>query len=428
MMTGALRHAVRSHDRATEGLQQADGTPVRRERLAAPGPVTCLFMKVLHVSSGRLSGGIDTMLLTLASERGVCPAMQPAFAVCFDQGRLAQRLRSTGVPVHSLGPVRARYPWQILRARARLRRLLAAERFDAVVSHSSWIHALLGGVVRERGRPLVFWMHNKATREGMNLIERCAGRLLPDLVVCNSRFTADTLPVLFGERLPPSEVIHCPVAPPAMPTHDANRRALVRKKLGTSAEDVVIIQIGWMEPCKGHDLHLAALQRLRDLPGWTCWIVGGAETRLQSKHLARMQKLSMENGLSQRVRFLGQRRDVSTLLAAADIFCQPNADPEAFGIVFVEALQFGVPVVSFRHGGVTEIVDESCARLVPPGDSEALAQTLRTLIVDPALRMKLAGAAPQRAAKISSPVHTLHRVHDVFEAFATGTAHGTGVS
>lgn len=365
------------------------------------------------------------MLLTLASERDVCPAMEPAFAVCFDQGWLARGLRGTGVLVHPLGAVRVRYPWQILRARARLRRLLAAEHFDVVVSHSSWIHALLGGVVRQCGRPLVFWMHNKASRDGMNFIERRAGRLRPDLAVCNSSFTADTLPILFGGSPPANEIIHCPVATPSLSTQVSGRRASVREELNTAADDVVIIQVGCMEPCKGHELHLAALRRLLEVPGWTCWMVGGAETSPQKKCLSKMQTLVAQSGLGPHVRFLGQRRDVYALLAAADVFCQPNVDPEAFGIVFVEALYAGVPVVSVGHGGVREIVDESCGRLVPPGDAGALAQTLRTLIENPALRAKLAGAAPGRAAQISSPERILPKIHSAFAAFAS-RPHGTG--
>ena len=66
-------------------------------------------------------------------------------------------------------------------------------------------------------------------------------------------------------------------------------------------------------------------------------------------------------------------RDV---LGAADIFCQLNASPEPFGIVLVEALAAGLPVVTAASGGACEVVDESCGELVAPGDSRALARVL----------------------------------------------------
>lgn len=356
-------------------------------------------MKVLHLSPGRYGGGIETMLVTLARERGKCPAMAPEFGVCFSDGSLAAELREVGAPVHSVGAVRARFPWQIVRARARLRRLLEAERFDAVVNHTSWTHALFGGVVRQARVPLVFFMHNRATVAGRNFMERRAGRLVPDLVICNSRFTADSLPLLFGDLLPPHGVIHCPVTPPA-PAAD---RAAVRHELGVPEPARVIAQVGWMEPGKGHILHLEALASLRDAPDWRCWMIGGAETAAQAQCLARLKERAGTLGIADRIRFLGQRRDVSRLLAAADVFCQPNIDPEAFGIVFVEALQAGLPVISARHGGVLEIVDETCGRFFTPGDSKALAVTLEGLLRDDALRAALGAAAPARARQISDP-------------------------
>ncbi len=373
---------------------------------------TDVRMRVLHLFPGRLSGGIDTMLVTLAREQDVCPQMRPSFAVCFEESSLARELRAVGAPVFSLGPVRARYPLQILRARARLRRLLAAERFDVVVNHSSWTHALFGGVQRRARLPLVFWMHNKAAPEGRNFVERRAGRLTPDLVVCNSHFTAGTMHLLFGPPVPPHCVIPCPVSRPAMSPDTHVQRTSVRSELGTSSDAVVIVQVGWPEPCKGHALHLAALSGLRELPGWVCWMVGGAETAEQKRTLQSLKALAVKYGIGDRVRFVGHRRDVGRLLAAADIFCQPNVDPEAFGIVFVEALYAGLPVVSARHGGVLEIVDDHCGRLTPPGDSEALASTLRTLVEDQTLRLRLAQAAPDRAAGLCSPDKILHETHE----------------
>ena len=55
-----------------------------------------------------------------------------------------------------------------------------------------------------------------------------------------------------------------------------------------------------------------------------------------------------------------QRDDVPRLLAAADIFCQPNLGPEPFGIGFVEALSAGLPVITTATGGALEIVDGDC--------------------------------------------------------------------
>ena len=74
--------------------------------------------------------------------------------------------------------------------------------------------------------------------------------------------------------------------------------------------------------------------------------------------------MATELGISDRVRFAGQRDDVPGLLAAADVFCQPNTGPEPFGIAYVEALWSRLPVVATQFGGAQEIVDDSCGLLV----------------------------------------------------------------
>jgi len=87
-------------------------------------------------------------------------------------------------------------------------------------------------------------------------------------------------------------------------------------------------------------------------------------------------------GLADRVMFLGHRSDVSRVLAAADIHCQPNLLPEPFGIAFVEALYAGLPLVTTALGAATEIVSPMCGILVPPNDVAALAEALHQMIDD----------------------------------------------
>ena len=66
-------------------------------------------LRVLHVYSGNLYGGIETFLRALAEERGQCPEMAPEFALCFE-GRIADEIRASGAPLHMLGGVRTARP------------------------------------------------------------------------------------------------------------------------------------------------------------------------------------------------------------------------------------------------------------------------------------------------------------------------------
>ena len=129
-------------------------------------------MRILHLTAGKLFGGVETFLTTLASCRGLCPEMEPEFGLCFE-GRLSEELGKTGVPVHQLGAVRISRPWTVWQSRRRLRHLLRDGAFDTVICHECWPHAVFAPVVRGRGIPLVFWAHD--THHGIHWLEKWRG-------------------------------------------------------------------------------------------------------------------------------------------------------------------------------------------------------------------------------------------------------------
>ena len=100
-----------------------------------------------------------------------------------------------------------------------------------------------------------------------------------------------------------------------------------------------------------------------------------------------------------------------SLTPAADVHCQPNSGPEPFGIVLVEALYAGLPVVTSGLGGAAEIVDQTCGVLTAPGDAEAVAAALRSLIQDPSRQRALGIAGPSRAESLCDPARVLRRLH-----------------
>jgi glycosyltransferase involved in cell wall biosynthesis len=358
-------------------------------------------MRVLHVNAGNLYGGIETLLVTLARERGLCPDLEPSFALCFE-GRLARELRATGVPVSLLGPARFRYPWTILAVRRRLAALLAAERPDVVITHGAWSHAIAAPVVRRSGATLVHWVHNPAL--GKHWLERWANRTPPDLVIANSQFTASTTRLFPDIR---SAVAYSPLAPrPA-----GAERAGIREALETPMDATVIVVASRLERWKGHLLLVEALGQLRDDSRWVAWIAGAPERRHEQLYLDEIRSAADRAGILSRLRFLGQRTDIPDVLAAADIHCQPNQGAEPFGLAFVEALYAGLPVVTTAIGAAPEIVDTSCGVLVPV-DAKALATALGRLIAEPAQRVRLGASGRVRARALCDPAARLAELRD----------------
>jgi glycosyltransferase involved in cell wall biosynthesis len=373
-------------------------------------------VRLLHVHSGNLYGGVETLLLSLERCRALCPEMHPEFALCFE-GRIAKELRDAGAIVHIVGDVHARSPIQIVRARRRLMGVLNAGAFDAAICHMAWSLAVFGTAVRRVALPLIFWMHDAVKRR--NWLSVWAGLSFPDLVICNSRFTASTLERLFTGAL--VENLYYPV-PRRAEQHEAAHGQALRSQLNTPCDAVVIMQASRMEPWKGHRLLLEALAQLPDVPEWFCWIAGGAQRHEEVAYEKALQTRAIELGLRERVRFLGHRSDVAQLLATADIFCQPNLGAEPFGIAFVEAMHAGLPVVTTATGGPLEILNESCSLLVRPNDAYSLAAQLELLLKNEVMRRRLGTAGIHRASQLCDPRRQLQRLLAIIQqAIDAGT-------
>jgi glycosyltransferase involved in cell wall biosynthesis len=125
-------------------------------------------------------------------------------------------------------------------------------------------------------------------------------------------------------------------------------------------------------------------------------------------------------GIAGRVSFLGERDDVSRLLSAADIYCQPNEGPEPFGLSYVEALAAGLPVVASRLGALPEIVDDGCGVLVDPGSPARVADALER-VMNPAVRQGMRTRAVERAAIFGDVRARLTAVAAALQGAATST-------
>ena len=194
-------------------------------------------MKVLHLTSGNLFGGIETMLVSIARHAGSEPGLDTQFAVCFD-GRFRNELEASGAAVHCLGAVRARNPFGVRRARRVLERILDLEEIDVVICHSSWPLAIFGAAVKSSGRRLVLWQH--APNGGASWLEGWARQSRPELVIFNSEYTARTAKGIHASAR--RAVLHCPVTLHAVSDHlSASERASVRADFDTRPDDVVIV-------------------------------------------------------------------------------------------------------------------------------------------------------------------------------------------
>ena len=356
-------------------------------------------MRVLHVHSGNLYGGVETMLRTMARCRAQVRCHEPVFALTHDN-RIAAELRATGCEVHILGAVRARRPFSILQARERLTALVRPGAFEASIVHSAWSLALLAPAAK---RPVVLYQHD--TFEPANWRALWSRQTRPDLVIANSQHTAESIANFY--RPAPVEVVY--------PCVELSRRHSPQPP--RTETRTIILQAARFEAWKGHALLLDALGTLRDNPHWILWIAGSAqrlsEVALKHELHARAQRL----GLAERVFFLGHITDVPSLMRSMDIYCQPNTVPEAFGITLIEALDAKVPVLATALGGANEILQPDWG-VLPEPTVEAVAEALQRLIANRGLRARLGAEGPARAKQLCDPKTQIEKLEAAIRAHA----------
>jgi len=356
-------------------------------------------MRALHVAAGNLYGGVERIVVEIGRARGT---WTHEVALAFP-GRAARELDAEGAIRHDVGAVRFSRPLTVWRARHAIKRLLRDRAYDAVVCHSPWSYAL--AAPRSHGLPRVLWAHDALN--GAHWTEKRVARLPPDVVICNSQFTAASIRTWLPAVR--TEVLYAPVSDPAV--HDANARASIRAELTTPDQAMVIVIASRYERWKGHDVLLDAVARLRG--AWRLWVAAGAQRDGEAEYARELQRRAAELGIADRVRFLGARDDVPRLLRGADVLCQPNTAPEPFGIAFVEALYAARPVVTSDAGGAREIVTNACGLLVAPGDTPALAAALQRLLDAPDLRHALGAHGPARARALCDPSTQVRQLESV---------------
>jgi glycosyltransferase involved in cell wall biosynthesis len=317
---------------------------------------------------------------------------------------VAREVRKDRVRPGGLGPgvlsAALRYVWAL---RRRLREL----RPDLV--HTNTLKAALYGGVAGRlaGIPVIWHIrdriaHDYLPKPAVGLV-RVASRLLPAVVIANSRATLETLHEVRRGVVVTNTVVYDPI-----------RAAQPRSLTDKSPFRVGIM--GRLAAWKGQDVFLEAFARAFPDGDSEAWIVGQAMFGEDEQYADALLDQVRQLDIADRVVFRGFRENVWDELAQFHLLVHCSIIPEPFGQVVVEGMAAGVPVIAANAGGPAEIVTDGVnGILTPPGEAWALAAAMRRVHDDGALRHTLVSGGLTRADHYS-PEHTAKALMGVYES------------
>lgn len=322
-------------------------------------------MKILQILPSLEVGGVERGVIDLAR---ALKDTSDEIVVISSGGKLVSDLQKMGVthytlPVHrkSLGSL-----WLI----GKITEIIRKEAIDIVHARSR-VPAWLAWVAAwQTGKPFITTCHGYYSK---HLLSNVMG--WGKFVIVISRVVGRHMIDDFGVSPERIRLIHRGI--------DLSEFQMTKTSRGP--RDIHrVINVGRLSPIKGQVEFLRAVHLLRKkIPRLEVLLVG-AEGKGKTKYTEEIQSTVRQLGLENCVQMMGNRRDVSELIASCDLLVLSTLVPEAFGRVVVEAGAVGVPVVATRVGGVLDIIDEGeNGKLTPPGDIQAMADAMADILLNP---------------------------------------------
>lgn len=373
--------------------------------------------KVMHVITTLGPAGAETMLFRMLSKMDPLLFENEVVSLTGILD-LAKKMKGIGIRVRTLG-MRKTLPNPLLLVR--LAKWMRESKPDVI--HTWMYHANLVGALAARlssDVPMVWGIHHNSLdprvdrRRTMLVNQACAlaSRKFPARIVCCSEaalrlhrdlgYAAEKLEVV------PNGFDLEQVKP------DPNSRASLRAELGVPPNTLLIGLVARFHPHKDHHNFIRAASRLHEVEPDVHFVLCGMGITWQNGQLAEWIDLG---NLRNCCHLLGPREDVPRIFAGLDIAATASSS-EAFPIVIGEAMACGTPCVVTNVGDSAIIVGDT-GLVVPPGDSEALAEALqRLLMAGPEARGRLGAAARRRVQDHFALPAIVERYQEIYTRLA----------
>jgi glycosyltransferase involved in cell wall biosynthesis len=318
-----------------------------------------------------------------------------------EEGPMVGQASSAGATVDLVRAGRVRQP---RRLRAAVRKLAAIAREREVDVMFGWMakaQLYCGPAAARAGLPALWYQHGVPSRASW--IDRLATAFPARGILACSKSAAAAQQRLFPHR--PVRVVYPGVdldhfSPDSVPTSEE-----ARARLGLPGTGPLVGMFGRLQRWKGFHVLLEAMPRiLEQRPDAFCVLVGGVHA-LEPDYRRLLERRVVDLGLEQRVRFVGLQADVSEWMQAMDVVVHASSQ-EPWGLVILEAMALGKPVVASDSGGPAEIITSGVnGLLVPPGNSRQLAGAILRYLGDATFAARVCAAGRVRARDFSTEAY-----------------------
>ena len=360
---------------------------------------------VLYLHTTSEIGGSDVSLVRLVE--GLNHERYRAIVALPSDGPLVPRLRAAGAQVEIMPVLMkltsrrgagflVRFALNYPRAIAALVRFIRNEHVSIV--HTNTIHNLYGvTAARVAGVPHVWHFREIVWQSGLlRRVELTMARWWSTRIIVTSNAIAG----MYGPpRRWPVQLVRVPngVETDRFTPGDGSR---VRRDLGVAAGQSLVGIVCRLDAWKGVDDFLEAVAQVAVADQEAACAVIGGPIIGQESYEDVLKTRARELGVGTRVRFTGWRygpADMPDVHRALDVLVLASREPEPFGLVLLEAMATGKPVVATAHGGPLDIVEDGrTGDLVPPRDPTAMARAIIALLRDPARCRRMGDRARAR--------------------------------
>jgi L-malate glycosyltransferase len=364
-------------------------------------------MKILFYNhTGQVSGAERVLLMILAR---LDQRRFDALMICPEQGPLQSMATRLGVPVQTLPGLEARFTWRLDRLLRylgsfflvirQLRRKVIGIKPDLIHANSIRAGLVATAATLGLGTRVVWHLHDLLPRHPLSTGVRVFAFLCARTqMIAVSLAVADNFGgALIGLKNRITVILNAIDVERFQP--DRIARQQVRDELNLAERQPVIGIVGQLAPRKGQlELIRAFANVLEESPKAVLLVVGAPLFNRDHEYERLLRDTSRQLGIDDHVRLLGARNDVGAIMQALDLLVI-NSSAEPFGLVALEAMASGTPVLAAACDGLAEIIEHGVdGWLVLPGDEQAMVAAIVNLNRQPALRVQLAAQGKKHVA------------------------------